>query len=336
MPSAKADRSSSSALRPRLGPLASTEPASPPRSVLIIGSEALPFAKTGGLADVLGALPPALARLGWDVTVVAAAVPRRHRGRRSSSVFRSASAATRATSGSSTRRSASGARALLVDVPGPVRSRAAVRRRQRRLPRQPAPLRAARARGARMRRASAARARRSSTRTTGRRGSRRSICRRSTRRIRCSAACRAVFTIHNLAYQGAVRRRTGCRGSISAWDAVRDRSARVLGPHQLSEGRHQRRRRRSRPSARATREEIQTPEFGFGFDGILRARARRSRRHPERHRHRREWDPAHDPYLPAPFSADDLAGKARREGARCWRATACRPTTRRWRGRSSG
>src|SRR5215467_2554490 len=40
------------------------------RSALIIGSEAVPFAKTGGLADVLGALPPALARLGWDVTLV--------------------------------------------------------------------------------------------------------------------------------------------------------------------------------------------------------------------------------------------------------------------------
>src|SRR5262245_55660157 len=40
-----------------------------PRRVLIIGSEALPFAKTGGLADVLGALPAALARLRWDVTV---------------------------------------------------------------------------------------------------------------------------------------------------------------------------------------------------------------------------------------------------------------------------
>ena len=38
--------------------------------MLIIGSEALPFSKTGGLADVLGALPPALARLGWDATVV--------------------------------------------------------------------------------------------------------------------------------------------------------------------------------------------------------------------------------------------------------------------------
>src|SRR5260221_8487340 len=41
-----------------------------PRSVLIIGSEAQPFAKTGGLADVLGALPSALARLGWDTTLV--------------------------------------------------------------------------------------------------------------------------------------------------------------------------------------------------------------------------------------------------------------------------
>src|SRR5262245_62120710 len=40
-----------------------------PHRVLMIASEALPFAKTGGLADVLGALPPALARLGWDVTL---------------------------------------------------------------------------------------------------------------------------------------------------------------------------------------------------------------------------------------------------------------------------
>ena len=43
------------------------------RSVLIVGSEAQPFAKTGGLADVLGALPPAIARLGWNVTL---ALPR--------------------------------------------------------------------------------------------------------------------------------------------------------------------------------------------------------------------------------------------------------------------
>jgi starch synthase len=39
-------------------------------SILMVGSEALPFSKTGGLADVLSALPLALARLGHRVTLV--------------------------------------------------------------------------------------------------------------------------------------------------------------------------------------------------------------------------------------------------------------------------
>jgi starch synthase len=61
-------------------------------------------------------------------------------------------------------------------------------------------------------------------------------------------------------------------------------------------------------------EEIQTPDFGFGFDGILR------------HRRddlvgilngidTREWDPVSDPALPAPYSADDLSGKAASKAA---------------------
>jgi starch synthase len=40
------------------------------RAALLIGSEAVPFAKTGGLADVLGTLPVALSELGWSATIV--------------------------------------------------------------------------------------------------------------------------------------------------------------------------------------------------------------------------------------------------------------------------
>src|SRR5436190_16941479 len=49
-------------------------------NVAFITSEVVPFSKTGGLADVAGALPGALARLGVDVTVVSPLYPsvRRH------------------------------------------------------------------------------------------------------------------------------------------------------------------------------------------------------------------------------------------------------------------
>ena len=40
------------------------------RRILMVSPEAVPFAKTGGLGDVAGALPLALARLGHDVTLV--------------------------------------------------------------------------------------------------------------------------------------------------------------------------------------------------------------------------------------------------------------------------
>src|SRR5450432_922786 len=38
--------------------------------ILMVTSEAAPFAKTGGLADVLGSLPPALVEKGEDVAVI--------------------------------------------------------------------------------------------------------------------------------------------------------------------------------------------------------------------------------------------------------------------------
>ena len=38
--------------------------------ILMVASEATPYAKTGGLADVIGALPHALAARGEEVAVV--------------------------------------------------------------------------------------------------------------------------------------------------------------------------------------------------------------------------------------------------------------------------
>jgi starch synthase len=40
-----------------------------PLKILVMSAEVVPFAKTGGLADVAGALPKALKALGHDVRV---------------------------------------------------------------------------------------------------------------------------------------------------------------------------------------------------------------------------------------------------------------------------
>jgi starch synthase len=60
--------------------------------------------------------------------------------------------------------------------------------------------------------------------------------------------------------------------------------------------------------------EIQTPDFGFGFDGILRRRAT-DLVGILNGIDTAAWDPAHDVFLPAPYGPDDFAGKqaAKRE-----------------------
>jgi starch synthase len=55
-------------------------------------------------------------------------------------------------------------------------------------------------------------------------------------------------------------------------------------------------------------EEIQTPEYGFGLDGALRARADVLTGILNGVDYR-EWSPDVDPLIPARYSADDLAGK---------------------------
>ena len=54
--------------------------------------------------------------------------------------------------------------------------------------------------------------------------------------------------------------------------------------------------------------EIQTPEFGFGLDDVLRARADVLTGILNGVDYK-EWSPENDPFIPARYSGDDLAGK---------------------------
>jgi starch synthase len=115
-----------------------------------------------------------------------------------------------------------------------------------------------------------------------------------------------VFTIHNLAYQGVFEtrwlERLGLdRGLLDAsaleyWGRVSFLKGGVVFSRVVSTVSPQYAR------------EIQTPELGFGFDGILRGRSGdlvgilNGIDYDQ-------WDPARDPHLPAPYDASRLDGK---------------------------
>ena len=120
-------------------------------------------------------------------------------------------------------------------------------------------------------------------------------------------AVRTVFTIHNLAYQGnfdpSWLPRLGLGWGLMHVDALEfwGRISYLKGGVMFS-------RTITTVSPRYARE-IQTPELGFGFDGIIRARSADVvgiLNGIDYH----QWDPERDRYLPEPFSADRLDGKA--------------------------
>jgi starch synthase len=274
------------------------------RSVLIVGSEAQPFAKTGGLADVLGALPSALARIGWDATVV---LPK-YRGVEAGAPVETFPI----TVGGFTRDAAffeaplaDGARAILVGCPDLYERDALYGQGSADYPDNPRRfaflVRAALELAAR---------RDAPPAVVHAHDWQAGLAPVYLRTLYAShpvlAGMPAVTTIHNLAYQGVFtpdwlpRLDLGwelftldrleywnhislLKGGITAADLITTVSPRYA-------------------------EEIQTPELGFGFDGILRAR-RDDLAGILNGIDAREWDPANDPHLPRSYDATDLAGK---------------------------
>ncbi len=118
---------------------------------------------------------------------------------------------------------------------------------------------------------------------------------------------KSVFTIHNLNYQG--------RYSAGRFPALglaprywRPDALEYYGDLVLMKGGILFANRVTTVSPTYARE-IQTAPFGAGFDGLLRARA--SDLHGILNGiDDQEWDPASDPLIPAPFTAKDLRGKA--------------------------
>jgi starch synthase len=275
------------------------------RSVLFIASEAQPFAKSGGLADVVGALPRALARLDWDVAV---ALPR-YRGVSAGSLVER----TRLTVGGYVQDVGyfdaplgDRARAILIDCPdlydretlyGPNNTDYPDNAR----------------RFATLVRAALEFAGR---RRTGplvvhahdwQAGLAPVYLRTLYATHPVMAGVPSVLTIHNLAYQGNFAPDWLPRLDLG-WDQFTTDRMEYWGQISFLKGGINNADAITTVSPRYA-EEIQTPQAGSGFDGIIRAR-----------RNRltgilngidvTEWDPLRDRFLPAAYGPGNLSGKS--------------------------
>jgi starch synthase len=269
--------------------------------ILIVASEAVPFAKTGGLADVVGALPRALARLGHSVDVV---MPR-YRGVESGAPVARvtvplgglvADATLSAVSGT-------GSRTLFVEHPGYFDRDylyGAVGHDYSDNPE----------RFAFLCRAALEWAATSDQRYDVLHGHdwqaallpvlQRQISSPSVQGIPC------VFTIHNLAYQGIFDASWLPRLGLG-WEWMHINALEYWNRISLLKGGILFSRLITTVSPRYA-EEIQTPEYGFGFDAILGSRSDdlvgilNGIDYDQ-------WDPARDSHLPEPFDASHLDGK---------------------------
>ena len=116
----------------------------------------------------------------------------------------------------------------------------------------------------------------------------------------------SVFTIHNIAYQGLFRKGkfdlTGLPWTmynpegVEFWERINLMKAGIVYADVINTVSHK------------YSEEIQTPEFGYGLEGILRKR-RDDLFGILNGVDYQDWDPAHDSHLVAPYDLKDLSGK---------------------------
>lgn len=121
-----------------------------------------------------------------------------------------------------------------------------------------------------------------------------------------------IFTIHNVGYHGSFDSSEFALLDLD-WQEFRMGAFEFYGRLNFMQGGLRHARKITTVSPRYARE-ITHPDFGFGMDGILR----------ERYRDLEgilngmdygEWTPSTDAHLVAPFDSDDLAGKAANKSA---------------------
>ena len=309
-------------------------PGEPPDrlSILMVASEVLPYAKTGGLADVAAALPAALAALGHQVVV---AMPR-YRGVQVSGellttfvldigaehlhvqIFRE--------------RMAGGAVLWLVDIPALYDREGFYGVGSHDHPDNP------------RRFAALARAAFEAAIVTGfspdvvhahdwQGGLAPVYLRTRYATHPVLGGVPSVFTIHNIAYTGRAMP-AGCRRSISTGISTRRRPSSTWGQVSLLKAGINFSEKVTTVSRRYA-EEILTPEFAYGLEGVLGVAARRPGR------------ASSTASTPTPGTRPPTASCPRRtrptrsrrsryRSVRCCRRTGCRRTTRRWPGRVIG
>ena len=123
---------------------------------------------------------------------------------------------------------------------------------------------------------------------------------------------RSLLTIHNLAYQGLFAKGRFPRLGLD-WSLFGINGLEYYGQINLLKGGIVFADAITTVSPRYS-EEIQTPEFGDGLEGVLRQRAAALHGILNGVDYR-EWSPDTDPLLPANYSRDDLKGKAANKAA---------------------